>query len=296
MLTQEQIASYHKKGYLGVEGVLDAGEVEALRQTTDEFVEQSRTATESDTVFDLEPGHAPDNPKLRRLKSPVAQHEIYSSTLHHERILDIVAELIGPRLRTNGDKLNMKSGEFGSPVEWASGLGFLPAHQRRPARRGRVHRRHERDQRLLARHPRVAQGADLQSPPRRPFRRCRDHSGFRRLRSRKDRASSRRHLHPPRPRPARLPAQYLAPSASAPTLAVLRRRLLALGASARLGGLLPDLCARRAEPAHPRRRRAREHADARSQSRRLHLRYPDRIAPLDLWIGKSRAAHLALRP
>ena len=38
MLTQEQIASYHEKGYLGVEGVLDAGEVEALRQTTDEFV------------------------------------------------------------------------------------------------------------------------------------------------------------------------------------------------------------------------------------------------------------------
>ena len=62
MLTQEQIASYHEKGYLGVEGVLTPGEVEALRQTTDEFVEQSRAATESDAVFDLEPGHAPDNP------------------------------------------------------------------------------------------------------------------------------------------------------------------------------------------------------------------------------------------
>ncbi|MDE2808685.1 MAG: phytanoyl-CoA dioxygenase family protein, partial [Gemmatimonadota bacterium] len=83
MLTQEQIASYHEKGYLGVEGVLTPGEVEALRQVTDEFVEQSRAATESDAVFDLEPGHAPDNPKLRRLKSPVAQHEIYRSTLHH---------------------------------------------------------------------------------------------------------------------------------------------------------------------------------------------------------------------
>ena len=46
MLTQEQIASYHEKGYLGVEGVLAPGEVAALRQVTDEFVEQSRAATE----------------------------------------------------------------------------------------------------------------------------------------------------------------------------------------------------------------------------------------------------------
>ena len=126
MLTQEQIASYHEKGYIGVEGVLTPGEVEALRQTTDEFVEQSRAATESDTVFDLEPGHAADNPKLRRLKSPVAQHETYRSTLHHERILDIVGQLIGPRIRTNGDKLNMKSGEFGSPVEWHQDWAFYP--------------------------------------------------------------------------------------------------------------------------------------------------------------------------
>ena len=175
MLTQKQIASYHEKGYLGVEGVLTPGEVEALRQTTDEFVEQSRAATESDSVFDLEPGHAPDNPKLRRLKSPVAQHEIYRSTLHHERILDIVGRVNRPAHPHQRRQAQHEIRRVWQPSGVASGLGFLPAHQRRPARRGRVHRRYERDQRLLARHPRVAQGTDLQPPPRRPFRRCRDH-------------------------------------------------------------------------------------------------------------------------
>jgi len=126
MLTQEQVANYHEKGYLGVEGVLTPGEVAALRQVTDEFVERSRAATESDATFDLEPGHSPDSPKLRRLKSPVAQHEMYRSTLHHERILAVVAQLIGPRIRTNGDKLNMKSGAFGSPVEWHQDWAFYP--------------------------------------------------------------------------------------------------------------------------------------------------------------------------
>ena len=271
------------------------GEVEALRQTTDEFVDQSRTATESDTVFDLEPGHAPDNPKLRRLKSPVAQHEIYRSTLHHERILDIVGQLIGPRIRTNGDKLNMKSGEFGSPVEWHQDWAFYP-HTNDDllavgvciddmnetngcllvipgSHKGPIYNHH-----LDGHFAGAVTTADFDDSAAEKIELAAGGISIHHVRA----------LHG-------FPAQHLAPSAPAPTLAVLRWRLLALGASARLGGLLPDLRARRAEPAHPRRRRAREHADARSQSRRLHLRYPDRIAPLDLRIGESRAAHLILR-
>ena len=48
MLTKHQIASYHTKGYIGVEGVLNAQEVETLRQTTEEFVEKSRLVFEND--------------------------------------------------------------------------------------------------------------------------------------------------------------------------------------------------------------------------------------------------------
>jgi phytanoyl-CoA hydroxylase len=126
MLTQEQIASYREQGYIGIDRVLSAEEVDALRQTTDEFVEKSRSIAESDAVFDLEPDHSADSPKLRRLKSPVAQHAVYNNMLHHQRILDIVAQLIGDRIRTNGDKLNMKSGGFGSPVEWHQDWAFYP--------------------------------------------------------------------------------------------------------------------------------------------------------------------------
>ena len=126
MLTQEQITSYQDKGYIGIEGVLNCEEVEALRRVTDEFVEKSRAVVESNAVFDLEPDHSADSPKLRRLKSPVVQHQVYNRVLNHDRILDIVAQLIGERIRTNGDKLNMKSGEFGSPVEWHQDWAFYP--------------------------------------------------------------------------------------------------------------------------------------------------------------------------
>jgi phytanoyl-CoA hydroxylase len=126
MLTQEQIAFYHKNGYLGVENVLTAQELAELRRVTDEFVEKSRAVTTHTDVFDLEPGHTAEHPRLRRLKTPASQHPVYDQILRHQRILDIVAQLVGTNIRTNGNKLNMKSPEFGSPVEWHQDWAFYP--------------------------------------------------------------------------------------------------------------------------------------------------------------------------
>ena len=126
MLTQDQIDFYNQKGYIGVEGVLTPDEVEELRRVTDEFVEKSRSVSQIHEVFDLEPDHSPEAPKLRRLKSPHEQHPAYARVLHHEGICDIVAQLIGPAFRTNGGKLNMKLDEIGSPVEWHQDWAFYP--------------------------------------------------------------------------------------------------------------------------------------------------------------------------
>ena len=126
MLTRKQIDFYHEFGYLGVEGVLSDAEVEELRRVTAEFVQLSASVTEHTAVFDLEPGHTPESPKLRRLKNPVSHHEVYNKFLHHPGILAIAAQLIGPNLRSNGNKLNMKSPEYGSPVEWHQDWAFYP--------------------------------------------------------------------------------------------------------------------------------------------------------------------------
>ena len=126
MLTQEQIAFYREHGYLGVENVLSENEVNDLRRITDVYVEKSREVTDHTEAFDLEPGHTPENPKLRRLKSPILLHEVYRKTLHHEKILGIVSQLIGYGLRCNGNKLNMKQPGYGSPVEWHQDWAFYP--------------------------------------------------------------------------------------------------------------------------------------------------------------------------
>ena len=127
MLTQEQVDFYHTNGYLVIENVISTEDIADLRRITDEFVDKSREVTEHTNVFDLEPGHTAEAPQLRRLKNPVALHPIYDRMLRHNHILDSVAQLIGPNIRYDTSKLNMKSAGFGSPVEWHQDFAFASA-------------------------------------------------------------------------------------------------------------------------------------------------------------------------
>ena len=77
ILVQEQLDFYRKNAYLAVGDVFTTEEMEELCQVTDEFVEKSREVRGNTSVFDLEPGHTPEHPRLRRLKDPVKLHPAY---------------------------------------------------------------------------------------------------------------------------------------------------------------------------------------------------------------------------
>ena len=126
MLNATQIEAYNRDGYLAVENVLTDAELSELRQVTDEFVEQSRTVTSHNEIFDLEPGHSAASPSLRRIKHPITKHEVYAQYVCHDRILDIVECLVGPNLRYHNNKLNMKNPSDGSAVEWHQDWAFYP--------------------------------------------------------------------------------------------------------------------------------------------------------------------------
>jgi len=125
-LTPAQIAAYHEIGYLAVEDVLPMADIAAARQAVVDFVERSRQATESDAIFDLEPGHTRDAPRLRRIKDPTKHDERFARLLHNERLIDIVAALFGTGVRFQVSKLNMKDAAFGSPVQWHQDWAFYP--------------------------------------------------------------------------------------------------------------------------------------------------------------------------
>jgi phytanoyl-CoA hydroxylase len=126
MLTAEQIARYRADGFLAVEAVFTPEEMAAGRAAVEELVERSRAVSEHDAEFDLEPGHTAGHPRVRRLKTPLASHPVLDRLARKPALLDLVACLLGPEIRLHGNKLNMKSAEFGSAVEWHQDFAFYP--------------------------------------------------------------------------------------------------------------------------------------------------------------------------
>ena len=126
MLTDDQIEAYRTNGYIGVENVLTSSVLEEARLVVEEFVERSRGVSENDAIFDLEPEHTPERPLLRRLKTPAKWHPFFDGLMRSDAILDLVGPLMSPDIRFQGDKLNMKVADVGSPIEWHQDFAHYP--------------------------------------------------------------------------------------------------------------------------------------------------------------------------
>jgi len=125
-LSAGQVDAYREEGFLIVENVLSADEVTALRAVTDGFVERARAVSEHDDVYDLEPSHSADEPRVRRIKSPHAQHDVYAGIMRHPKVLGILQQLVSPAIRFDTSKLNMKAAGYGAAVEWHQDWAFYP--------------------------------------------------------------------------------------------------------------------------------------------------------------------------
>ena len=133
VLTQAQRESYFEKGYVLVENVVPPEWLQRLREVTDEFVERSRSITESDAVWDLEPDHTAENPRLRRLTSPVEQHPAYWEFASESLLADVAADVVGPDVKFHHSKLNFKWAEGGEEVKWHQDVQFWPHTNYSPA-------------------------------------------------------------------------------------------------------------------------------------------------------------------
>ena len=126
MVTREQVETYRKDGFVVVENVLSRDDVVALRAATDEFVEKARLVREHDAIFDLEPSHSPQEPRVRRIKTPHQHHRAYENVMRHANVLAVLQELVNPAIRFDTSKLNMKAAGYGAAVEWHQDWAFYP--------------------------------------------------------------------------------------------------------------------------------------------------------------------------
>ncbi len=125
-LSDDEVVAYGRDGFIVVENVLGPADLTELRAVTDELVEASRTVETHDDIYDLEPGHSREDPRVRRIKTPHTRHPAYERLTRHPRILSVLRQLVNPAIRFDTSKLNMKSPGHGAAVEWHQDWAFYP--------------------------------------------------------------------------------------------------------------------------------------------------------------------------
>lgn len=126
VLTQEQINSYEKDGYLVLENRIPPDIVAAIHSEIARFEDEARSMKTSNDRIDLEDTHSPDTPRLRRIKFPHLISEVVNDLMRSDHVLAPVRDLLGPNLRLHTTKLNMKSAGYGAAVEWHQDFAFYP--------------------------------------------------------------------------------------------------------------------------------------------------------------------------
>ena len=78
-------------------------------------------------VYDLEPGHTPATPKVRRIKLPHTHTPVFWELANYRPMVAILEQLLGPSgVRLQSSKINLKAPHYGSPVEWHQDWAFYP--------------------------------------------------------------------------------------------------------------------------------------------------------------------------
>ena len=125
ILSQAQREAYFADGYITVANLIPQEWLDKLNAITEQFVEQSRSITQSNTQFDIAPSHSASQPRLRRLKRPDDQHSTYWQFAQN-LIADVAADLVGADVIFHHSKLNFKWNDGKDAVGWHQDIQFYP--------------------------------------------------------------------------------------------------------------------------------------------------------------------------
>jgi len=133
MLSPEQVDAFWRDGVVVAEDAVTPEQLAALRAVFDGWVGESRAHAEDygETVdgrarFDLQPGHSPETPGLRRVQSPEEVSDVYAGVMREAATVDMVADLIGPNLRFHHGKVNSKLPGTATQVKFHQDFPFQP--------------------------------------------------------------------------------------------------------------------------------------------------------------------------
>jgi ectoine hydroxylase len=126
MLTAKDMEFYKAQGYVVARDVLSAPELERLHSGLARFLEGAGDVDRNDDKYDLEDSHTRTDPRVRRIKAPHKLDRAYYDLIRSPKLLDLMRPLLGPSMRLQNSKLNLKSAGYGAAVEWHQDWAYYP--------------------------------------------------------------------------------------------------------------------------------------------------------------------------
>jgi phytanoyl-CoA hydroxylase len=126
VISETQVREYNEKGFVVVADIFSTDDLKKMNDALQELVDSARGLAAHTDVIDLEPSHTPDKPRVRRIKEPFLNHPVFHEMAKKPKLIAALTALLGPNLRMHGSKINLKSAEYGSPVEWHQDWAFYP--------------------------------------------------------------------------------------------------------------------------------------------------------------------------
>jgi len=118
---------FERDGFAIHTGLVPSDWLAELRATTDRVLGEAPSDPVLARLVDWEPeADAHGNACVQRLRRPHEADPFYDRLARADFLLDAVQPLIGPDIRLHHSKINVKSPQVGSPLEWHQDWAFIP--------------------------------------------------------------------------------------------------------------------------------------------------------------------------
>ena len=118
--------AYDERGYVVCDGLLSEQVIEEAREAIEGLIADAPAGGESDSVYEFIEDFETGAPRVERIKQPHKVHPLFDQLIRRTEITDVLRTLLGPNVRLQGSKLNLKSKGGSAPVEWHQDWAFYP--------------------------------------------------------------------------------------------------------------------------------------------------------------------------
>jgi phytanoyl-CoA hydroxylase len=130
MLTNTQLEEYKSKGFCVAHRLVTEAASTRWLDEIEPICAGAALAHHDPTRIEMEPNQSADGTKVRRVYDPCIHYDVFHNRAGGSKMVDRMVRLFGPDVLFFPSKINVKSAEIGSAVDWHQDMAYSPPTNR----------------------------------------------------------------------------------------------------------------------------------------------------------------------